>query len=197
VLAVVTALTIIVGNIVALSQTNFKRLMAYSGIANAGYLLLALVSMRAGTASSILYYTAGYSFATIGAFAVAITVFNAKGSEDMSAFNGLGKKNPWLAAALTMCMLSLAGIPPFAGFLGKYYIFSEAISDRQITLTLIAIIASVTGIYYYFKVILAMYTKEPDETAVVPTLSYVVVTTICVLAILALGLFPDPFLNLL
>lgn len=199
ILTIVTGATLILGNLVALSQNNFKRLLAYSGISHAGYLMLGLMSMRTGTASAIYYYGAGYGFATIAAFAVAILVFNAMQSENIEAFNGLGKKNPTLAAALTMSMLSLAGIPPFAGFLGKYYIFSKAIDNHSTaltSLTFIAVITSIIGVYYYFKVILAMYTKEPDEKPVPSNISYLFVICICIVASLLMGIYPGALMNL-
>jgi len=196
ILAIVTAATIILGNLTALSQINFKRLLAYSGISHAGYLLLALISMKSGTANAIFYYSSGYAIATIGAFAVAILVFKAMKNENIDAFNGLGKKNPLLAAALTMSMLSLAGIPPFAGFLGKYYIFSEAIKNGHIALTFIAVLNSIIGVYYYFKVILAMYTKPADETEVSGNVSYYVIISVCLLLSVLLGIFPGVLMHL-
>jgi NADH-quinone oxidoreductase subunit N len=196
ILAIVTAATMILGNLIALSQTNFKRLLAYSGISHAGYLMLAVTSMKTGTASAIWYYASGYGIASIGAFAVAILVFAAMNNEQVDAFNGLGKKNPMLAAALTLSMLSLAGIPPFAGFLGKYYIFSEAIKDGNITLTIIAILNSIIGVYYYFKVILAMYTREPDEIVVKSTPAYTTVILICVSLSVVLGVYPGMLMKL-
>jgi len=197
ILAIVTASTIILGNLTALSQVNFKRLLAYSGISHAGYLLLGLIGMKGGTANAIFYYSSGYAIATIGAFAVAILVFKAMKNENIEAFNGLGKKNPLLAAALTMSMLSLAGIPPFAGFLGKYYIFSEAINNGQILLTLVAIINSIIGVYYYFKVILAMYTKIPDDTVISSNVSYNIVISICLILSLLIGIYPDVLMHLI
>jgi NADH-quinone oxidoreductase subunit N len=196
-LAIAAVASLAIGNFTALHQTNFKRLMAYSGISHAGYMLLGIISMAMGTASALFYYSAGYAFATIGAFAIAIPVFHSMKNESMDAFNGLGKKNPLLAALLTMSMLSLAGIPPFAGFLGKYYIFSKAIQGGYMTLTLLAIIGSMIGAYYYLKVVLAMYTKEPNETEIEVSPVYVMVSVFCVLMTLTIGLFPDMLMNLI
>jgi NADH-quinone oxidoreductase subunit N len=109
----------------------------------------------------------------------------------------LGKKNPLLAALLTMSMLSLAGIPPFAGFLGKYYIFSKAIQSGHMYVTLIAIIASMIGAYYYLKVVLAMYTKEGNDTEIEVSPVYIMVAVFCVLMSLMIGLFPDVLMNLI
>ncbi len=197
ILVIVAGATMIVGNLIALSQHNFKRLLAYSGISNAGYMLLAILSVKTGAASSLLFYGAAYALATIGAFAVAIPVFQSMGKETIDAFDGLGKKRPFTAALLTMLMLSLAGIPPLAGFLGKYYIFSEAIRNGYPILTILAVITSIIGVYYYFKVIMAMYTRQPDETEIRSPLMYTIVMVICVALSLLLGVWPGPLMNLL
>ena len=197
ILLIVAAATMIFGNLIALNQDNFKRLLAYSGISHAGYMLLAILSLKTNSSSALLFYGASYVLATIGAFAVAIPVFSAMKYESISAFNGLGKKNPLMAAMLTMSMLSLAGIPPLAGFIGKYYIFSEAIKNGYIALTVIAVLASIVGVYYYFKVILAMYAKDPDDVPVRPTLLYAIVMILCVALSLGLGIYPGGLMKLL
>ncbi len=196
-IALVAALTMVVGNLTALQQVNVKRLLAFSGIAHAGYLLLGILSITTDATSALFYYSAAYALATIAAFAVAIPVFQSAGSELVSAFNGLGKRKPFMAAMLTMALISLAGIPPFAGFLAKYYIFSEAMANGFFALLLIAIVSSIIGVYYYFKLILAMYTQPTDESVDVkfPTV-YVVVAVLCVLLSLALGLYPNPVIQL-
>jgi NADH-quinone oxidoreductase subunit N len=193
----VSAVTMIAGNLIALSQQNFKRLLAYSGISHAGYMLMAILSVHTNSSSALLFYGASYVLATIGAFAIAIPVFDARRNENIDAFNGLGKKNPGWAFMLTMCMLSLAGIPPLAGFIGKYYIFSEAVRNGYIVLTVLAVLASVIGVYYYFKVLLAMYTKETPEEPLHPPLMYAIIAIVCVLLSLALGIFPGMFMKLL
>ena len=197
VLAVISAITMILGNLTALQQDNFKRLLAYSGISHAGYMLLAILSLLSNSSSALLFYGTSYVLATLGAFAVAIPVFSAMKYESISAFNGLGKKNPFMAAMLTMSMLSLAGIPPLAGFLGKYYIFSEAINNGYFWLTIIAVLASIVGVYYYFKVILAMYTKDADDVPVKAPPLYLIVMVLCVLLSLVLGVFPGGLMQLL
>ena len=197
VLTVVAVLTMIAGNLIAINQTNFKRLLAYSGISHAGYMLLAILSLKTNSSSALFFYATAYVLATIGAFAVAIPVFNKRDDETIDAFNGLGKTNPLMAFLLTLCMLSLAGIPPLAGFLGKYYIFSEAIKNGHVALTVVAVLASVIGIYYYFKVILAMYTKDTTDIAVKPPTLYIVVMLICAILSIALGVYPGVFTQLL
>ncbi len=196
VLSAITALTITVGNFTALHQDSFKRLLAYSGISHAGYLLLGLVGIYGKTDNAIFYYSLAYGVASIAAFAIVILVRKNVGSDKIEAYNGLGKRKPLLAAALTVAVLSLAGIPPFAGFFGKYYIFSEAIKNGHIWLTVVAVINSIVGIYYYFKVILAMFTKDSEEIPFRVSPAYTFVITACVLMTLLIGVFPSLFANL-
>jgi NADH-quinone oxidoreductase subunit N len=197
IIELVAALTIIIGNIIALAQNNFKRLLAYSGIAHAGYMLMAILSLPGKTDAALLFYGAAYSFASIGVFALAIMVFKHNFSEDVSAFNGLSKKNPLAAAFISILMLSLAGIPPFAGFLGKYYIFSETVRNGFYILTIVAIINSIIAVYYYLKVIVAMYAQPANDRELTIVPSYWVVAGICVLVTIVLGIFPDTLMQLL
>jgi NADH-quinone oxidoreductase subunit N len=193
----VTAATLILGNLTALFQENFKRMLAYSGISHAGYMLMGVMSMPAQSESALFFYASAYAIASIGVFAVAIPVFLAQRNEGVNAFNGLGKRNPLLAALLTICMLSVAGIPPFAGFLAKYYIFSQAFQSEMFGITLLAVITSIIAVYYYFRVIVAMYTKEPNDTEVKPAPVYWIVLWICVALSIVLGIFPDSLMQLL
>jgi len=197
ILTVSCAATLLIGNLVALTQDNFKRLLAYSGISHAGYMLLAIISLQGSTDSALFLYSAGYAVASLAAFAIAITVFKATGTESISGFNGLGKKNPMLAAGLTMAMLSLAGIPPFAGFFGKYFIFSEAMRNGYENLVFLAIISSIIGVFYYMKVIVAMYSKPANEFEVKPTFSYQLVIIVCIVLSIFIGIFPGLFTKLL
>ncbi len=197
ILTVSCAATLLIGNLVALTQDNFKRLLAYSGISHAGYMLLAIISLQGSTDSALFLYSAGYAVASLAAFAIAITVFKATGTESISGFNGLGKKHPMLAAGLTMAMLSLAGIPPFAGFFGKYFIFSEAMRNGYQNLVFLAIISSIIGVFYYMKVIVAMYSKPANEFEVKPTFSYQLVIIVCILLSIFIGIFPGLFTRLL
>jgi NADH-quinone oxidoreductase subunit N len=127
---------------------------------------------------------------------VAIPVFKAANSEDIDAFNGLAKKNPMHAAALSMAMIGLAGIPPFAGFLGKYYIFTEALQSGYFYTTLVAIFASMIGVYYYFKVILAMYGQPANESKMEQSFNYNLVLWVCLALSVVFGIFPGPILNI-
>jgi NADH-quinone oxidoreductase subunit N len=190
-LVTVAILSLVTGNLSALAQENFKRLMAYSGISHAGYLLIGLIGATAFPSSSILYYGFGYALSTIGAFSIAMAVFKSTGSEDISAFNGLGKKNPVLAACLSATMLGLAGIPPFAGFFGKFYIFSEALQNGHFYLVLIGILSSMVGVYYYMKVVIAMYAKPANETKIEISLTNQLVMWLCLVLILITGIMPS------
>lgn len=198
VLVVVTSATLLLGNLTALYQQNFKRMLAYSGISHAGYMLMAVLTLPGSSSSVLFYYACAYAIGSLGVFAIAIPVFT-QGSELISAFNGLGKRSPILAAMLTMGMLSIAGIPPFAGFMAKYYLFSEAFHNGYGNLTLLAVITSVIAVYYYFRVLLAMYTREPakDAGAIPVNGAYWTVIVICTSLSLLLGIFPGWFTGLL
>jgi NADH-quinone oxidoreductase subunit N len=197
VLSIATALTITVGNLSALNQDSFKRMLAFSGISHAGYILLGIISLYGKTDNSIFFYSFAYGVSNIAAFAVAIVVSSNVGSDKFEAFNGLAKRKPFLAAALTIAMLSMAGIPPFAGFFGKYFIFSEAIRNGHLGLTIVAIINSIIGVYYYMKVIIAMYTKESSTPAFSLKLSYSLVIATCIALTIVAGILPGLLSNLL
>jgi len=165
VLLVITVVTLFIGNITALYQHSFKRMLAYSSISHAGYLLFAIVALGSGSANSVFMYATAYSIASIIAFGVLILVQQQSGNEDFESFNGLGKSNPFLALVLTIAMLSLAGIPLTAGFIGKFFMFSGALSRLHIGLVIVAVINAIISIYYYFKVIIAMYFRTTTERA--------------------------------
>jgi NADH-quinone oxidoreductase subunit N len=197
VLSLVAALTMTVGNLSALNQDSFKRMLAFSGVSHAGYLMIGILSMYGKTDNAIFFYSFAYALSSIAAFAVAMVVLKNIGSEKIEAFNGLGKRKPFLAAALTISILSMAGIPPFAGFFGKYFIFSEAIRNGHLWITVIAVVNSIIGIAYYMKVILAMYTKDREETAFAVNPVYSAVIAFCILLIVAAGVFPSLLSGLL
>jgi NADH-quinone oxidoreductase subunit N len=162
-LAAIAGLTMTLSNFTAIFQTDFKRMMAYSSISHAGYLLLAvLVAGQAGSAGAILLYTLTYSIATICAFAAFVIVSEPNADGSIDAFNGLGHKQPLVAFVMTVSMLSLAGIPPLAGFFGKYFLFTSVMNAYP-WLVVLAVINSAVSIYYYFKVIIAMYFSKHDN----------------------------------
>jgi NADH-quinone oxidoreductase subunit N len=188
-LMVISGATILIGNITAVYQTNVKRMLAYSSIAHAGYMLLAIVAMNAEASSSLLFYTIAYSFSSIASFTILLLVSNSTGSESIESFYGLAKKNPFLAVMTVIAMLSLAGIPPTAGFFAKYYIFVAAMESHMTYLVLLAVLGSLIGVYYYFRVIIAMFRDGSAE--VIPlSINFKLVLIIAGLVALALGIFP-------
>lgn len=164
-IGVIAGLTMTLANTTALFQADFKRMMAYSSIAHAGYLLLAILAIgEPGADRALLFYLLTYAIATICAFGVYIVVAEQKNDGSFAAFNGLGKTNPFLAVILTISMLSLAGMPPLAGFFGKYFLFTAAFAKYP-WLVVLAVINSAISIYYYFKVIIAAYFTKTDDSA--------------------------------
>jgi NADH-quinone oxidoreductase subunit N len=161
IIAVVAAATMLIGNITALSQKNIKRMLAYSSIGHAGYMLLGIVANNFDGLNGLIYYSIAYTFTQIGAFAI-ISVIEQKNETNLeiSDYAGLSKKQPFLAATMAIFMFSLAGIPPFAGFFGKYFLFKAAIEAGFTWLTIIAVITSVISVYFYLSVIVQMYFKD-------------------------------------
>lgn len=192
----IAALTLVIGNVTAVFQNNVKRMLAYSSVAHAGYMLLAVIAPSETAAGSILYYTIAYSIGSLATFTILYIVSNSKGSDIVDAFNGLGKRNPFLALTMTVALLSLAGIPPTGGFFAKYYIFTAAISAGHLLLVLIAVVGSLISIYYYFRIIIAMYFRESmdDEITVSPMQKLLLGLTIAIT--IALGVLPDLILRL-
>ncbi|MFV8363850.1 NADH-quinone oxidoreductase subunit N [Flavobacterium sp. ZT3P35] len=196
VVVIISMASMSVGNIMALRQTNVKRMLAFSGISHAGFMLMTLLSLST-SAGSLLYYTAAYSLSGIAAFSVILYVCKNRDNEDVVNFHGLGKTNPLLAAILTAALLSMAGIPIFAGFFAKLVLFSDTIKAGYLALVIVAVVNSIISVGYYFKLILAMYTKEPNEERKgTPVIIYAVAIIAIVLNI-ALGLFPSLVLDLL
>jgi NADH-quinone oxidoreductase subunit N len=191
-LVAITVLTLVIGNIGAVVQQSVKRMLAYSSISHAGYLLMSLIAFNAYSESSILFYSFAYSTATIAAFGVLQLVARQRGSEMFEAFNGLGKTNPLLAFAVTVSMLSLAGIPLTAGFFGKFFIFSALIEKPDMMwLIVVAVILAAVGIYYYFKVVIAMYMHPAGDQAPIQVSGTIRIMLIILTALtILLGIVP-------
>lgn len=196
-LIVIVCLTLFIGNVTALFQKNFKRMLAYSSISHAGYLLFSLVTLSANSSNNVLVYAAAYTFASIIAFAILILVKQKTGNDHFDSFNGLAKRNPMTALALAIAMLSLAGIPLTAGFIGKYLMFLNVMGDYQIYLVAFAILNALVGFYYYFKVIVAMYFKEGNELELDTPAQYRIVLVLSVIITVFLGIYPTVILNLI
>ncbi|MCZ4224269.1 NADH-quinone oxidoreductase subunit N [Pedobacter rhodius] len=196
-LIVIVCLTLFIGNVTALFQKNFKRMLAYSSISHAGYLLFSLVVVGANSQNSVLVYATAYTFASIIAFAVLILVKQKTGNDSFDSFNGLGKKNPLVALSLTIAMLSLAGIPLTAGFIGKYLMFLNVMGEYHTILVAFAILNALIGFYYYFRVIVAVWFREGAETELSTPAQYKVVLLVSVAITLILGIYPAIILNLI
>jgi NADH-quinone oxidoreductase subunit N len=194
VLWVLAVLTMTVGNLVAISQTNIKRMLAYSSIAHAGYALVAIIVGGEFGIASLLFYMLAYTFMNLGAFAI-IIVLGRKGEENayIEDFSGLGYKHPLLAVAMCIFMFSLAGIPPLVGFIGKFYIFSAAIKSGFIILAIIGMINSVISVYYYLRVTVVIYMKKPIREfaplSLSPLIIIAILLTIC--GTIYFGIFPS------
>lgn len=191
---VISIASMTVGNIMALKQTNVKRMLAFSGISHAGFMLMTLLDIS-NSAGNLLYYTTAYSLSGISAFAVILYI--CKKNKRIEAFNGLGKNNPLMAAVLTASLLSMAGIPIFAGFFAKMFLFTQTIQAGYLVVVIAAVINSIISVGYYFKLILAMYTKEPNEEALKTPFALYAVAIVSILLNIALGLFPSAVLDLL
>ncbi|MBI2722288.1 MAG: NADH-quinone oxidoreductase subunit N [Bacteroidetes bacterium] len=192
ILAGIIALSLVVSNFSAAMQTNVKRMLAYSSISHAAFMLMVvLANIRSNiSVDAILYYSLAYSIGSIAAFGVLYNVTR-KNTESIEAFNGLGKRNPLLAFCMTVAMLSLAGIPVTSGFFAKYFVFTTMIGTHYKWLLILAVITSAIGAYYYLKVVIAMYYKKPiHEEAVVIERSNVLVITLTTVIVIVIGIVP-------
>lgn len=184
------------GNIVAIAQTNVKRLLAYSGIAQIGNVMIGLAAGTKRGSDAMLFYLLTYLFANLGAFAVVIGVSNQIKSDEIEDYNGLNRRSPFLAAAMLLFLLSLAGVPPLAGFIGKLYIFVAAIEEELYTLLIVGLINVVISMYYYLVVVKKMYINEPaDPTPLSVSTPLKTAVFVGVAGTVLLGVYPDPFID--
>jgi len=196
IIVALSILSMTVGNIMALRQKNVKRMLAFSGISHAGFMLMALLSFSSA-AGTLLYYTSAYALAGMAAFAVIIFVTRNKDNEDIVNFNGLGKSNPILAGILTAALLSMAGIPVFSGFFAKLTLFTQTIQSGYLVVVIAGVVNSIISVGYYFKLIVAMYTKEASEKQETTPFVYYFVAVVAILLNIIIGIFPNIILNLL
>jgi NADH-quinone oxidoreductase subunit N len=196
-MAVVTVLTLLIGNLTAVYQKSFKRMMAYSSISHAGYLLIALTSLSDKSSTALIFYSLAYSLATISAFGVLILVSkvhplteDGQPNESFEIFNGLASKNPLLAFALTVSMLSLSGIPLTAGFWGKFLVLSSAAQQGMVWLVVFAVLMAVVGLFYYLRVVIAVYTKEGETGRIRVAPFFRILLIVATAATILFGLAP-------
>ncbi len=166
--AVLGAISMTLGNVVAIAQTNIKRMLAYSSIAHAGYLMVGLAAVSSLGRSGILFFLASYALANLGAFIAIIVISNKTGSDEIADYSGMGRRAPALALVLTICLVSLIGIPPTGGFIAKFYIFNAAVQHDLLWLVIIAVLNSVISAYYYLRIVKVMYTGEAASEEPVP-----------------------------
>jgi NADH-quinone oxidoreductase subunit N len=194
--AVLSAATMTVGNLVAINQKNVKRLLAYSSIAHAGYMLMGFVLLTPAGLKAILFYLVVYLFMNLGAFYVVILVANGTRSEDIADYSGLGSRAPFAAVSLAVFLFALTGIPPFSGFIGKVYLFAEVINRGVYWLAMVAAINSAISLYYYARIVKVMFLEDPKESAElsVPAFPRAV---LCLLAVptLVLGVYWEPVIR--
>ena len=197
---VIAALTMTAGNIIALSQTNIKRMLAFSSIAHAGYLLVGFLALNEASVQAIMFYLFAYTLMNVGAFTVAYLInVRGEGNYQLGDYAGVGTKNPVLAIIMAVFMFSLAGIPPTAGFFGKFYLFKAALDANFIYLVVIAVLNSAISVYYYLRVLVIMFMRkeEGDMPSVKWELPVSVAFIICVAGILYFGIFPDSLISIL
>ncbi|GII88509.1 NADH-quinone oxidoreductase subunit N [Sphaerisporangium siamense] len=201
----VAILTMIVGAVLAITQTDIKRMLAYSSIAHTGFLLIAVVStgkeaQNAASLSGILFYLVTYGFATVGAFAV-VTMIREAGGEagHLSRWAGLGKRSPVLAGIFALFLLAFAGIPLTSGFFGKYAVFAPAVASGNVALVIVGVVTSAMAAFFYVRVIVLMFFSEPSAdgpTIALPSMGTAAVVTLAAAATVVLGVFPQPVLDL-
>ena len=197
-LAIISVATMTLGNLVAIWQTNLKRLLAYSSIAHAGYILMGIVVLSNEGISAVLIYFVAYLFMNLGAFYTVMIVANKTGSEDIDAYIGLGYRSPFIAGCFTLFLFSLTGIPPTVGFIGKLYLFAALINAQWIWLAIVGVLNSVVSLYYYVRIVRNMYLREPEgeQSPITFGPRYIVVMLLLAVPNLVLGLYFTPLVNL-
>ena len=199
IVAAIAALTMTVGNVIAISQSNIKRLLAYSSIGHAGFLLVGIAALSEMASTAMVLYLVGYAATTFAAFSCVIIYFNLTGSEKIEEYAGLAKRSPLLALALTVSLFSLAGLPFFAGFTIKFYIFTAAAKEGLLWLVAIAVANSLISVYYYLMVIRQMYIKPApvgSKSLTMPKIAGGVLLTL-VGVIFLIGIYPQSITGLI
>jgi NADH-quinone oxidoreductase subunit N len=196
VLAVLAGVTIVAGNLMAIPQQNVKRLLAYSGVAQIGYMLIGLAAMSTEGIAMVLFFLLAYVFANMGAFLVVEAVARTEQSNGLDAYRGLAQRSPLLALAMLLCLLSLGGIPFVAGFWAKLFVFLAGVERGLIGLVFVGAVLSVVALYYYLIVAHRMYIEAPREKAPVPVSASLGLTiTVCVLGVVGIGVYPGPWVD--
>jgi NADH-quinone oxidoreductase subunit N len=196
-LAIVATVTMTLGNLLAIPQKNIKRMLAYSSIAHAGYVLIGVVAISVFGTAAAMFYLLAYIVTNLAAFTVVILFARSAGSDEIADYAGLSRRAPWLAMALLIAFLSLGGMPPLAGFVGKFFVFAAAVQSGWIWLAFVGVINAIIGLYYYLTVLKVVYlyrSDDDDKPIEVPRL-YVFGLAVCVAAILLIGIMSSPWLE--
>ena len=198
ILAAISVLTMTLGNLVAIWQNNLKRLLAYSSIAHAGYMLMGLVVLSSAGITAVLIYFVVYLFMNLGAFYVVMLMANKTGSEDIETYKGLGYRSPLIAVVMAIFLISLTGLPPTAGFIGKLYLFAALIDAKWIWLAIVGALNSVVSLYYYVRIFRNMFLRDPDGSTASIRFAPIQVFLMLALAIptVLLGLYFGPLVQL-
>lgn len=198
-LAIISLLSMFYGSIVAIAQDNIKRMLAYSSISHAGYLAIGLAAGNHDAVAGIIFYLTAYTFMNLGVFGI-ISVIEGEGEVNLNihSYSGLGNRKPLLAASLALLMFALAGLPPFAGFFGKYYIFIAAIKAKLTWLAILGVISSAISVYFYLRIIVLMYFKNSEEEfQITDSRNANIAILLSVALVILLGIFPGSFLDLI
>jgi NADH-quinone oxidoreductase subunit N len=197
-IAIFAATTMLIANLTASVQSNAKRLLAFSSISHAGFMLVTILCVEHQTAGILLYYALVYSLSSIVAFTIyKLVKEHSQEDESLNAFNGLFKNNPVLSVIMILALLSMAGIPPMPGFMAKYLVFAAAIQNGYAWIALIGILGSVIGVYYYFKMVLNMFKQDHELSAIKVPNYQLYVLMLCVMGLIALMIFPSAIIGLL
>jgi len=189
--AVLGAISMTLGNVVAIAQSNIKRMLGYSSIAHAGYIMVGLAAIGTLGKGGVLFFLAGYALANLGAFIAIIAISNKINSDEITDYSGMARRSPVIALILAFCLISLIGIPPTVGFMAKFYIFNAAIQQNLLWLVIIAALNSVISAYYYLRVVKLMYVGEPaSEEAIPSSIPLRITLAITSLGVLVLGIYP-------
>jgi len=197
-LAIVSVLTMTIGNVLALAQKNIKRLLAYSSIAHAGYILIGVVAISQLGMTSVVFYLIAYLVTNLAAFGIVMTFSRVVGSDEISAYSGLSRRKPWLALAMMVAFLSLAGMPPLAGFVAKVFVFAAAVKVGLIWLAFVGVLNSIVGLYYYLTVLKYVYLFRSDDESKPLDISrsYAIALSILIFGIILIGTLFGPWFNI-
>ena len=197
VLSALAVVTMTLGNLIALTQRNIKRMLAYSSIAHAGYILIGVVTITELGLTGVVYYLIAYLLTNLAAFGIVSAYGRVAGSDEMTAYYGMSRRSPWLALALLVALLSLAGMPPFGGFIAKVLVFAAAVNSQMVWLAIVGVLNSIVGVYYYLTVLkyVYLYHSDDDDKPVPITRPYKLALIILVAGILLVGTLFTPWFN--